>query len=113
MSMDDHVAHTHTYTYTYTYTFVHASLIPTAHPSPPLVPWSSTHRSTHHPIATSPLARITAIMHTHTLFVALLATAVSAQKMILAVKPTLNAPAGVTLDYVREGGREGRRGGMP
>jgi len=52
-------------------------------------------------------------MHTHTLFVALLATAVSAQKMILAVKPTLNAPAGVTRDYGREGGREGRRGGMP
>lgn len=39
-------------------------------------------------------------MHTHTLFVALLATAVSAQKVILAVKPTLNAPAPVTLDYV-------------
>ena len=47
-------------------------------------------------------------MHTHTLFVALLATAVSAQKVILAVKPTLNAPASVTLDYVREAGREGR-----
>lgn len=54
-------------------------------------------------------------MHTHTLVVALLATAVSAQKMILAVKPTLNAPAAVTLYYVRsmregKGGREERQG---
>jgi len=52
-------------------------------------------------------------MYIRTLFVLLLATVVSAQKTILALKPTFNATAAITLDYVRKGGRrEGREVGM-
>ncbi|KAM3568174.1 hypothetical protein VYU27_009701 [Nannochloropsis oceanica] len=39
-------------------------------------------------------------MYIRTLFVLLLATVVSAQKTILALKPTFNATAAITLDYI-------------
>ncbi len=48
-------------------------------------------------------------MYIRTLFVLLLVTAASAQKTILALKPTVNASAAIMLDYVREGGRKGVR----